>query len=192
MNSWILSFEPLLNIHLTLWGLVLLFAIIAVVEWQRKMGRKPLRLSALLVAFIGLAGVLLRPHYQSESVLSDIMLLTKGYNGEKADSLLQTNPGLSIYKMLGAANFNAATELKSFNELAGIKERIRYVLGNGLPDYVFEEAAPFRFAYFPSSSPEGIQAINVPEKVSANRRSVVDGNVNHVASGGMISWRLCT
>ncbi|MEQ9376736.1 MAG: hypothetical protein RIG68_16225 [Imperialibacter sp.] len=188
MNSWMISFEPLLNIHLTLWGLILLFTIIAVAEWRRKMGRKLLRLFALLVAFVGLVGVLLRPHYQTESILSDIMLLTKGYNGEKADSLLQTNPRLSAYKALDAADFKAATDLKSFSQLTGIKERIRYVLGNGLPDYVFEEAAPFRFAYFPSSSPEGIQAINVPEKVSANRRSVVDGNVNHVASGGMISW----
>ncbi|MEQ8810903.1 MAG: hypothetical protein RIE59_17660, partial [Imperialibacter sp.] len=85
-------------------------------------------------------------------------------------------------------NFREAKTLHSFNELVSIKARVRYVLGEGLPYYVFEEAAPFRFAYFPSSSPEGIQAINVPEKVSANRRSVVDGNVNHVASGGMIRW----
>ncbi|MEQ9098150.1 MAG: hypothetical protein RIF36_24120 [Imperialibacter sp.] len=188
MNSWMISFEPLLNIHLTLWGLILLFTIIAVAEWRRKMGRKLLRLSALLVAFIGLTGILLRPHYLSESPQSDIMLLTQGHNAEEADSLLQSNPGLSVYKAPGVADFKAAAELKSFNELAGIKERIRYVLGNGLPDYVFEEAASFRFAYFPSSSPEGIQAINVPEKVSANRRSVVDGNVNHVASGGIIRW----
>ncbi|CAD5252569.1 MULTISPECIES: hypothetical protein [unclassified Imperialibacter] len=188
MSSWILSFEPLLNIHLTLWGLILLFVIIAVAEWRRKMGRKLFRLSALLLAFIGLAGVLLRPHYQSESALSDIMLLTKGYNGAKADSLLQTNPGLSVYKALDAADFKAATDLKSFSQLTGIKERIRYVLGAGLPDYVFDDASSLRFAYFPSSSPEGIQAIDVPEKVNLNRRSAVSGVVIQGTPGSMIRW----
>ncbi|WP_339793415.1 hypothetical protein [uncultured Imperialibacter sp.] len=188
MSSWILSFEPLLNIHLTLWGLILLFAIIAVLEWRRRMGRKLLRLSALLLAFIGLAGILLRPHYQTESVLSDIMLLTQGYNEEEVDSLLQSNPGLNIYKAPGAADFKAAAELKSFNELAGIKERVHYVLGDGLPDYVFDDIAPFRFTYFPSSTPEGIQAINVPEKVSTNRRSAVSGIASQVAPGSMIRW----
>ncbi|MEQ8687485.1 MAG: hypothetical protein RIE86_19435 [Imperialibacter sp.] len=188
MNSWMISFEPLLNIHLTLWGLILLFTIIAVAEWRRKMGRKLLRLSALLVAFIGLAGILLRPHYLSESPQSDIMLLTQGYNAEEADSLLQSNPGLSVYKAPGAADFKAAAELKSFNELAGLKERIRYVLGNGLPDYVFDDASPFRFTYLPSASTDGIQAINVAEKVRPNRRSAVSGIASQVAPGSMIRW----
>ncbi|MEQ8531895.1 MAG: hypothetical protein RIB86_08585, partial [Imperialibacter sp.] len=150
--------------------------------------RKLLRLSALLVAFIGLAGILLRPHYLSESPQSDIMLLTQGYNAEEADSLLQSNPGLSVYKAPGVADFKAAAELKSFNELAGIKERIRYVLGNGLPDYVFDDASPFRFTYLPSASTDGIQAINVAEKVRPNRRSAVSGIASQVAPGSMIRW----
>ncbi len=188
MTSWNLSFDPLMNIHLIIWGLVLLFIFIGALEWRRKLGRRLLRMISLTVAFIGLAGILLRPHYRSETKLSGAMILTNNYSPVRADSLLRQYPALSVYKTSESASFVGAVELRSFHTLKEIPESIDFVLGDGFPSYVFEETDDLRYSYLPSEPAHGIQAIKMPGKVSANRPNILSGQAHALEQDSWIKW----
>lgn len=189
MTSWDISFAPLLDIHIAVWGLVALFVFVAVMEWRRKIAQRTLRMAALLLAFTGLAGIVFRPHFQTTESVSGIMLLTKGYSAPKADSLLKLHPGLTIYKAPEATSFAKAIELPSFNALRGVSQRIHYVLGEGLPYYVFDDTSGFRYNYLPSKPGQGVQSISIPQEVKARRNSVVKGTVNSATLGAWLRWR---
>lgn len=189
MTSWDISFAPLLNIQITVWGLVVLFVLVAVMEWRRKLSQRTLRIAALQLVFAGLTGIVLRPHFQTTESVSGIMLLTRGYSAAKADSLLKLHPGLTIYKAPGAASFAKATELPSFNSLRSVSHRIHYVLGEGLPHYVFDDTSRFRYNYLPSEPGQGVQSISIPREVKARRNSVLKGTLNSATLGAWLRWR---
>jgi len=189
MTSWSISFQPLLDINLMAAVLVLLFLFIGAMEWRRKMGRRVLRLAALGISFLGLAGLLLRPHFSMEQELSCAVLLTKGYEASQADSLLKANPLLTVYQAPDAAPFEGAVELKSFHGLKGISESVDFVLGDGLPAYVFNQNSSLRYTYLPSKASQGIQSLEIPEELKANRINTLSGMINSLQSGGFLRWR---
>jgi len=166
MNSWQPAFDPVFPTGMLLGLLVLLFAGLAVAEWQRKMGRRMLRMSALFLLFLGVSGLFFKPAYFSSKIVGTDILLTSGYRKEHADSLLQVYPQAVLFQTSEADSFTGSVELTSLADLEGMNSEIRFVLGEGLPQYAFSFlSSPVE--YLPGTQPKGLLSVDIPQNLKA-------------------------
>jgi len=168
MNSWNLTFDPVFPSGLLLGLLVLLFAWLAVAEWQRKMSKRMPRMIALFLLFFGVSGLFFKPAYFSHKAISTDILLTPGYRKERADSLLQVYPQATVFRTSEAESYVGSVELASLADMEGLNFGIRFVLGEGLPQYAFDLLSS-RVEYLPGTLPKGLLSIDIPENLKAGR-----------------------
>lgn len=155
-------------------ALVLVTSILLWIEWGRKLRYTALRLTAVVLLALALAGLFLRPGYHSRQS-NEIILLTPGYNSSVVDSLLRHYPGLKLKHLQQVKPYRNAELLESYDQLYFNQNKIRYVIGQGLPVHALDAIKSKGFVFMASEPPEGINEIAVREPVYPNQFNFVKG-----------------
>jgi len=164
-----LSFEPLFPI-----GVVSGVSLVALVflTWQelrKKHKWIAYRIVASSLIIISIAGLVLQPSFSSEQ--ASVIILTPGYDPLKVDSVLKLNPDLRILRSELADPFRNSVGQRSWN-LDG--EDVKYIFGEGLPEYALERISNSSFVFLPTKLPSGVQQLNIPE-IFAGRENSLSG-----------------
>lgn len=155
---------------------VLVLGMLGWLEVKRRQKLPILRVAALFLAVFSIVCLILRPALSIEKS-ANIILLTTNYNPHTLDSLLDSNPKSQVYKLQGAEGPNTATEIKNYRNLSDLKGNI-FLLGEGLPQYMFEYVNSSSLQYFPSLNPEGFSAINSDKLYTVNQPARLEGIIN--------------
>jgi len=92
MNDALIGFNPVVPIAFAIAMVVLLLAFFIYREFRRQQKFLAGRIIGSSMVMISLLGVLLHPTYRELKRSDPILLLTKGYQQSKIDSLIQKNP----------------------------------------------------------------------------------------------------
>ncbi|GAB1444680.1 hypothetical protein MASR2M41_03000 [Flammeovirgaceae bacterium] len=134
------------------------------------------RIIAVLLMLGSITAWLLQPMTITLKDSSSIILLTKNYDRNKADSLIKKYPSYTLLKEYDAAAYKNSIELMPY-ALVDHKDNIAFILGEGLPYYEQEKIAS-SYSYFPSKLPTGITQLNLPEPVQVNQTASISGTAN--------------
>jgi hypothetical protein len=184
MTDQALTLHPLLDRWWFIAILVLPGIFILWQEYRRDIGFRFLRMIAALFVITSIAALFLRPSLKTEKELS-IVLLTDGYKKEQADSLYKVNNNLQFYHLPDAKTYSRSTKLASVNDITSIAKEIRLVLGNGLPNFAWEQLNNSSASYISGNLPIGITAIHMPYQIYTNRESIIKGNYTMPTDGNV-------
>jgi hypothetical protein len=176
MNNSLLSFHPVFPVSFIIAVALALFLFFAFKEFQRRQKFLALRIVALSFMMISLLGLFLRPFYQQEKKSEAIIFLTKGYQSSKVDSIAQRNPELKIIRTTDATPISNSSVLKSWYELSD--KNILFVIGQGIPSHALELIQNKRFQFIPSSLPNGVIKLIIPDNIYVNNRQQIQGIFN--------------
>lgn len=143
-------------------------------EWKREFRFRFLRMIAVFIMMLSLAAILLRPSLAIEKSRS-ILLLTRGFEKNKVDSLLKQYPDLITKRTSDAEFYRESSPIQSSHDLSVIGADIRFIAGHGLKDYELDLMKSKFFDFLPGSAPEGITDISFPKNIVSNRRSNIEG-----------------
>ncbi len=146
-------------------------------EWKRTLRFRTLRMVALLFFVVALAGIFLRPQYQTSSS-SIIALLTVNYDKQVVDSLLARYPTISIWHTPDAKPYKNSTEATSMHELLTHKHLLKFVIGSGLSVDALDLIKHHSFEFIPTGELKGITKISIPDHIVANRPTKISGQVS--------------
>ncbi len=166
-------FNSLLPIELMVSALLLLTAFFIWQEWIRKQSLRILRITAVCLMMLTLAGIFLRPSYEVEKS-SSVILLTANYNHEKVDSLLQLNRNATLLHTEGTKPYKGSKSL-SYSELPNLQNDIQFVVGEGLPNHALDLLEHKSFQFIASNQTEGITQLYGDESIHANRKNMING-----------------
>jgi hypothetical protein len=187
MTDQTLTAHPLLDGWWFIAILILLGIFILWQEYRRDIGFRILRLIATFFVVASITALFLRPALKTEKELF-IVLLTDGYKKELADSLYKTNNDLQFYHLPDAQPYSRSAKLESINSITPIAQKIRLVLGNGLPAFAWRQLNRSSVNYISGHLPTGTTAIHIPDRVYTNRKTIVQGN--YVSTGGNVTITL--
>jgi len=171
MSEWGLGIHPVFPLWLILIGFFLFLGFFLWKEIKRKLKFLPLRIVAIVLLLISVVGVLLQPSWEIERKSRGLVLLTPNFKSSKVDSLLETNPQLTLSRTPDVAPFSNA-ESKSLNDLSTLD--IQFVLGDGLPEYALTETKN-RFQFIKGELPYGIIDWVPPMKYKVNQQAKIKG-----------------
>lgn len=176
MNNFGLALNPLFP-YWAIALLVLMFLFFIWKEIKRKQRLLGTRILAQLVILISLMGILLRPSITEEKKSGGILLLTPGYTRTSVDSLLTIQSDLRIIKIAGVDYSGDSEVLNSLYDLPELSNKINYVLGNGLPAHALELMSS-KFQFIPSSLPDGVVKLELPDRPVSNQPAQIRGVIN--------------
>lgn len=142
---------PLLISLLTLTGMWMLW-----IEWGRKERLRLYRFLAVACVIISITIITIRPSYKTTANTGTIVL-TKNYNAQSIDSLLQ----LGKFKLLQLDNvksFRNSSLLTSLHDLEALAQPV-IIAGEGIPTSYKNYLQKITYTYLPSPTPEGILSI---------------------------------
>ncbi len=172
-KEWL--FHPLISLWFICAGAILLLSGLLWLEWKRPAKYLYARLFTTILLVIALAGVLLQPHTRKEIITDGLVVLTPHYDEAQADNLRKSDEALQFVVTPDAKSFaNAAT--RTLHQLQREKN-IRFVLGDGLPEYFIEEHNQ-SYRFLKSKTPVGIIEWNQPEIFRMNRKQIISGKIN--------------
>jgi hypothetical protein len=171
MSEWGLGIHPVFPLWTILIGFFLCLSFLLWKEIKRKLKFLPLRIVAIFLLLISIVGVLLQPSWESERKSRGLVLLTPNFKSSTVDSLFKTNPQLTLIRTPDVAPFLNA-ESKSLNDLSTLD--IQFVLGDGLPEYVFTETKN-DFRFIKGQVPKGIIDWVPPKKYQVNQQAEIKG-----------------
>lgn len=154
-------------------------------EWKRAFRFRILRMIAVLIMMLSLAAILLRPSLTIEKSRS-ILLLTKGFEKSKVDSLLKRYPDLIIKRTSDAEFYRESSPIQSSHDLSVIGVDIRFIAGNGLKDFELDLMESKSFDFIPGSAPEGIIDISFPKNLISNRLSKIEGIYKNISGANWL------
>ncbi len=174
MSNWP-GIDPVLPLWLI--ATLTLTLISACVYWEVSRAQKFLaaRILALTLLTIALLGILLKPYFLSDESSAPAMLLTENFKTQQADSIIAANPSLKLFSTT-AAPYPGTTEIH-VNEVGSI-ENLRFILGDGLPADALLLVNDSGLDFFPSSAPEGVIQIALPNTIRPHELSIVRGVAN--------------
>ncbi|MCW5910474.1 MAG: hypothetical protein KIT62_05340 [Cyclobacteriaceae bacterium] len=178
MSNSFFQLETTLPVNIVLALALILLLAFGWLEWKRNVRFLVLRLVAVLVTIVSFTAFLLRPAFLTDSVSGDVILLTPRYAKSVVDSLYRVHPHVKIITAPGAAPYADAERLTNDNEVLDLKDNIRFVAGDGLPEYFLPSAAKF----LKGGLPDGIIQLNIPQRIVVNRTASVTGLWNGVAA----------
>jgi hypothetical protein len=178
-----LIFDPIASMTILIVVLSLALTFFVWLEWARLTAHRTIRITAAVIAIIGLFGLFARPSFSTKTN-GEVILVTKNYDGKKLDSLKQANPYASLVAIDSTAK--EIKQLSSINELGNYAEVVRYILGDGLSPAELEFFKNKSFEYYPANIPEGIIALNLPRGVFAKQGATISGTINAPKIGKLI------
>jgi hypothetical protein len=167
MNEFGLRFEPLFPVGWLLGFATISFALLVWLELSKKQKLIALRVAALFFMTLSVIGLILQPSFSSKQN-QGALLLTRGYDRQKVDSVVTLHPELRIDRTPSAGFFPNSHELA---ENWGSRN-FSYIIGEGLPVYALDEFSPSSFVFLPSQLPEGVVELNIPEMHSDRKHSL--------------------
>lgn len=176
-NAWLLI-DPVFSIAVTAAILIFLTVLFTWMEWKRQLPYLPLRMVALLLMMMSVAGFLFRPSLKT-TMSEEIILLTPNYSTTQADSLMRLYPDMKVLQTADAKRFPGATIINRYNELSGKQDDISFIVGQGLPPEAMDLFTSPRYQFIPSPYPNGIVRISIPESILPNRRATISGIYNN-------------
>ncbi|NOS91781.1 MAG: hypothetical protein HOP30_07650 [Cyclobacteriaceae bacterium] len=180
-KEWL--FHPLISPWFICLGAIALLSGLLWLEWKRPAKFLYARMFSTTLLVIALAGVLLQPHIRKEITTDGLVVLTLNYNDAQADSLRKSDNALRFVQTPDAKPFTNATTL-TLHQLQHEKN-IRWVLGDGLPEYFIEENNQ-SYRYLKSKTPFGIIEWNQPEIFRVNHKEIISGKINSDKSAKLI------
>jgi len=146
-------------------------------EYQRTMPFRLLRIVAMILLWISLTGLVLKPGFV-HVVLNKDILLTYGYPHAAVDSLLKSNPGAGIYRTPDAAAYKSDDRVVSPEEISGNEIHYNVVAGIGLSPNRLDQRDTSGFYFIPAPTPDGIIGLALPEHIVPGRVSAVQGIIH--------------
>ncbi len=178
MSKFGLSFDPVFP----LWAVGLIvgiaFAFFIWKEFQRKQRFLIARIIAQVLILTSILGLLLKPSFKEEKPSLKNILLTKGYDKSKADSLLKIHPTLKIYRTEEAESFPLSESLNENQNLSNIGEETLFVLGSGLSSDELDLVGNRNFQFLPGNIPLGITQLFIEKPIRANESAYIRGVLN--------------
>ncbi len=171
MNEWGLGIHPVFPLWMILLGCFLLLVFFLWKELKRNLKFLPLRISANVLLLVSIVGLLLQPSWESERKSGGLVLLTPNFKPSTIDSLLRINQQLSLIRTPDVIPFSNAEE-KLLNDLS--RHTIRFVVGDGLPQYVLSESKK-HFQFIKGKLPDGIIDWSPPKKYRINQKAEITG-----------------
>jgi hypothetical protein len=167
--------NPILPISLLITTIVLLSGAFLFFELRRPRRFLILRVIALSIMMLSLAAIAFRPSIKSVRSQA-IGLLTANYDSKKLDSI-QKRTHTQWITLPNVDAYAHSKRLSSINDLEKLSGKIAFVAGDGLPTSA-QTIISGNFAYLPSSYPQGIIGLNLPDQVYAHRSNVIEGSIN--------------
>lgn len=152
-------------------------------ELKKKRGHRVLRVLAIVLMMISLAGIMLRPEYRTTSS-NAVLLLTPGYSENQVDSILKRNAQLSVMHLSNTKPFGNATLLQD-HELTNHK--IELVVGEGIPLHQLDRMDGTTFEYIPIPEREGLIALSLDENYQPHRKGTIRLSYNNKKGKTLIS-----
>ena len=171
MSEWGLGIHPVFPLWLILTGFFLLLGFLLWKEIDRKLKFLPLRIVAIVLLLLSIVGLLIQPSWKRERKSNGVVILTPNFKSSTVDSLLKVNPELSLIRTPDVTPYSNA-EVKSLNDLSMLD--IRFVVGDGLPEYVLSEAKN-QFQFLKGEVPYGIINWLPPKKYKVNQQAEITG-----------------
>jgi hypothetical protein len=175
-----MRFDGIFSVWLTLLLLLLTLFFLGL-EWKRNYRFKTIRMIAVVVMMLSIAGVFLKPAYLTEDS-SSILLLTPGYSTTKVDSLLKLYPSSQLMHTTQTTSYKNSIPLPYFDLTSSSKD-IRFIVGQGLPQYALDLLEQENFSFIPSSLPEGIISLTTPPTLYPSRKNSISGQLNSRHNG---------
>lgn len=180
MTETLIHWDPLFPIIPSIVVAVVVLAILLIAEIRRRLKYKILRAASQVILVVSVLLLVLRPSFISHKKGDGILLLTEGSQKEKIDSVSKANPRLKLMR---------TEDLSSLNELTSIGNEINYVAGTGLPGWAIDLLPEKNFQFVPSPAAEGIESMNIPERIYAHRWNQITGVCNLLSDSVMIKLR---
>lgn len=169
-----MSFDPFFST----WVVALLVPVFALFVWmelKRKQRFLMLRITAVLLVFLSILGLMIRPAILEKQNVGESILLTPGFNKAKIDSLLKVKPKIKVLRTEQAERY-PSSELVSINDIAD--HDINYILGEGLPHSALELMGNQNFRFIGRDIPSGVVEFYPPGKIYANKVNSFSGVFN--------------
>jgi hypothetical protein len=175
-DPW-LSFDPVIHpVWLTIM-LMVLAGFFLFLEWKKPARHLILRVVALVLGCVAIAGLLFHPKIRSEKSDS-IILLTENFDKTKTDSILNINPTANLYALPGLKPYNDSKIIESIYDLENIIPHIDFIIGDGLSTSTLDILPNINFQHIASGYPEGIIDLRIANPVVVNRPNKIHGSVN--------------
>jgi hypothetical protein len=172
-DFWLIS-DPLLPFSLSLAVLLFFTSLFFWMETKKQAPYSFLRKACLILIMMALAGYLFRPSYKTKAS-RQIILLTPRYKPLQVDSLLNLYPDLAVFHASDAAPYPNSTAVQSYHDLAASKDRIAFILGQGLSPAILELLELQNFQFIPAAYPQGIIHLAIPGRIYPDRKSTIEG-----------------
>lgn len=156
-----MTFQPIFPLWIVIPVFIAVLAGLAWLEMHRSAPWRTARLTALTLGLAAMLGLTLQPLRESTQIASPLLLLTKGFERETVDSLLQAHPDWKIIRTLDAADYPKSSVLEDLVELSGLGRRVAAIAGEGLPTYAFEYLEQQGFEYFPAVETTGFRDLQL-------------------------------
>jgi hypothetical protein len=177
MNSSWLSFDPVFSGWVVAPIMLVLTGLFVWKELRRRNKFLPARILANVLILISMLGVLLRPSTRVLRDTGEAVLLTKGYDVARADSLLKANPGLKRVVAHDGEPYPESKQLASYQEIGSIPS-IRFVIGEGIPSYALDLVKSGQFSFLKTKLPAGIVSLTTPARMVINKAYKLRGSFN--------------
>jgi len=166
--------NPTLPLPLLLLATLALTATFLWLEWRRRAKFPALRITSVFIMMSALLGICIQPGYYT-TALSKTLLLTKGYRRSVVDSLIKSDPSLTLRHVEGVQphknskvwNFNAAPGDQ--NPMPGV------IAGEGFPTYAIEQLTD-HYDYYPAEPVAGVMSVSLPRTMHKNVRYTISGS----------------
>jgi hypothetical protein len=176
-DRWLVT-DPVLP-PILLHGIVVALAVFfAWMEWKRNAPHLSVRLIALIIMMLAVAGFLLRPRYET-TTSQQIILLTPEYDKSKADSLLNIYPSLKVFHSKDAEPYHNSVAVDSYHDVSPQLEDIIFILGLGLPPEALDLFPSCNYQFIPAPYPNGVIRLSLTEKIIRNRTATIEGVLNN-------------
>ncbi len=163
------TLQPVFPLWIIAVASISLFSWLVWNEYKRMIKFLLWRLVAVIIVSISILGLILQPSWQIESGSNGMVLLTPHYETKTVDSLVIANPSLVTVRTMDAEPYGKSELISSLNKISNL----RFVVGDGLPDYSLEVNHPF--SYLKSKMPYGIIRWTPPTLFRANQQNEITG-----------------
>ena len=169
MSDFRMSFDPLFSWWMVLLISSLAFALLLWFEIKRNQTLLIPRIIAVVLVLISILALLLQPSFKTAKK-TEIVLLTPNFEKSKVDSLLRLEPQFKIIRSAEAESYPNSESFISFQSLS--YENIKYIFGEGVPNYAFDLLGESDFRFIPGRLPFGVVELIVPEIFSGRKNSI--------------------
>lgn len=155
-------FDSPVSIWLVLAVALIVWITVVVFEFRSTYKFKQARLLALTLIVVSTTAIALRPALRSEKEIAPLLVLTDNYSQEQVDSIARS-VDVEMVSIVRSDQEKNKTRYVSINELTELRQRIAFVIGDGLPTAILRAESAPSYVYVPSQKNTGIMDLHIPD-----------------------------